>query len=295
MYSFFRDEASDYMGLNWLENETIKGTIWGISPISSKSFLAWGSFDTIDKTYIPGIGYYDGMQWSRLRDSSTGSITSGAWFGDTAFFAVSTDSMSSSIFSNILGDVIIAHYSPYSTAYNTLTFNVETGPVTITNDSGSNRDLVFHYIWSMGGNCTCWSGCDFSGSLSPGQSASLWSNIEPEELSPWSWLGVEIDNSTNQYDPMGVSGNSNFNSVTSHSKPTEQITVSQVAHGIMVTTPEDSPESARVQFFNEIGQCVKNAKTSSSNPTFISFDSQRGLIFVRIETANITSIHNFVF
>ena len=273
----FLTYGTPYHNLNWLNNIVVNGTVYGIAPLNSKSFFMWGNFDTIDQIPIPKIGFFDGMKWMRLQNFVAGQVTSVAWIGGKAFFAVKNDSTSSEIFSYLYSNVIIAHYS---------TFNNYAAFDTISNDSASNNDLLFHYAWGYSFNCYCRGGCDVSGSLKPGETTVIVSTVDPEERADWWWQNAEIDNSTNQSTPMLIDGSGSLNRIQSSVKASESLSINQATHGIIITIPEDDGACANIEFFDEAGRCIKSTEVHSANPTFISLVSFRGLLWVRAESKN---------
>ncbi len=282
----FLTKNDPFNNLSWLDNEIVHGTMLGIAPIGSRSFLAWGNFDTIDKVFLPGFGLFDGIQWRTIHIDSQGTVTCAGYFPEnSSFFSVNYDSIRTAIFSYNRPDTIIALFTP----------SVNGG--TLYNDSSSNTNLLFHYAFGIGENCSCMIGCEYSGSIPPGQSTSIGSEVEQEEFGEYGYYGAEIDNSTNEVGPNGVSGGGGRPDLIQPPHPAmlNQVSISQISDGVMITEQENKSEKEHVKIYNEIGQCVKDVIIGAANPTFISSESLHGLIFVRVEMKDGVITRSFIF
>ncbi len=265
LYSFLREASGDYLGLHWLQQETLNGTVYGIAPLSSKSFIAWGAFDTIDNSPFPGIAFFDGFRWRTIIDSIAGEVTCAREYGpNMSFFSVRNDSNSSTIFSYSRPDRVIAHYDG----------------MFLRNDSASNAPLFFQYAYGYGSNCVCTRSCAHSGTIEPADSASLGSDVEVEELFPWSYVGAEIDNSGNLFMPQIVSGSGG--NIDKVNVPLGDLYTIHYAQGGIMVTIANTPASIRV--YNEIGQTLESMRTEPGVPAIMSIGVSPGPIFVRIQT-----------
>jgi hypothetical protein len=257
-----------FVNMNWLKNVTANGNIWGIAPIDSKRLLAWGDFDTLSSVFLPGVGFFDGMQWRNIYNFSAKPVTSGAWFGHDAFFSVQKDSIYSEIFSYLYRDTIIAHFGTYS----------------IQNDSTSNRDLLFQACFGYGGNCYCES-CENFGSLTPRNSTSYGISVGIQELAPWSYELSEIDNSTNlyTYEELNFSGG-NVNYVhTNTTLASPIVSIVMISDRIILSMNSSTLQPPEVRFFNVLGQCFKTLSIMDGNSVTVPFESlPRGVIFVSV-------------